>query len=189
MSRWSWLFLLCFFPSIATAEELVIVAGQSRITAVPFRFREGMNSNPAVVQAVVDLKSRQITFFGKREGVATYTVFDARDKSHRLEVELKIVSAELAPLARAIDEDSAKTELARHPETVWIDKSAPTLLVADHATPRGLAIGRVVAKELSDIEGVSIRVVGADVKVEGEVEKPAELKRIDDLLGRIRELE
>ena len=72
-------------PSVALAEDIVIVVGKSVTARVPFPIGQGANSNPKVVQAVPDMGAKTITFFGRQVGSANYTVSDARSRTNRIE--------------------------------------------------------------------------------------------------------
>ncbi len=78
------------------AEEVVIVVGKQVTVNIPFPIGSGANSNPEVVQAVVDPQSRRIIFFGRRVGSASYVVFDARSRTNRKEYDIRVVGEDLA---------------------------------------------------------------------------------------------
>jgi Flp pilus assembly secretin CpaC len=92
------LVLIGFAAPARAGEEVVIVVGKSVTLNIPFPIGEGTNSNPKVVQANVDLNARRITFFGRASGSATYTVYDARSRTHRVEYDIRVVGEDLARL-------------------------------------------------------------------------------------------
>jgi Flp pilus assembly secretin CpaC len=96
--------LLLAAPSQKTTEAIEIVVGKSVTVQVPFPIGQGANSNPDAIQAVPDVAARKIIFFGRRAGSATYTVFDARNRKRTMELEIRVVTANLAEEARLIRE-------------------------------------------------------------------------------------
>lgn len=79
-------------------EEVVIILGKQVTLTVPFPIGEGINSNPKIIQAVVDQPNRRITFFGRVPGSANYLVYDARSRTHRIEYDIRVVSEDLGRL-------------------------------------------------------------------------------------------
>src|SRR5688500_11053927 len=96
--------LLLAAPSTQTKESIEIVVGKSTTVQIPFPIGTAANSNPEVLQAVPDVATRKLIFFGRRAGSATYTVFDARNRKRTLELEIRVVTASLAEEARLIRE-------------------------------------------------------------------------------------
>ncbi len=98
MRRAGWLLLLAislFAPTAAEAgEDVVIVIGKQVTITVPFPIGSGANSNPGVVQATV-LDKRRIILFGRKVGSASYVVFDERNRSRRVEYDVRVVSEDL----------------------------------------------------------------------------------------------
>lgn len=82
-------------PGIASAEDIAIVVGKSATVTVPFPLGQGANSNPEVVQAVPDVGARKIIFFGRKTGRATYTIFDRRNRSVKIEYNIDVIAEDL----------------------------------------------------------------------------------------------
>src|SRR5688500_18107794 len=91
-------------PATTTTREIEIVQGKSATVTVPFAIGQGANSNPEVIQAVPDVATRKLIFFGRKLGVADYTVFDAKNRNRRVEYSIRVVKADLAETARNIRE-------------------------------------------------------------------------------------
>lgn len=92
------LLVVCGWSGVAHADDIIIVIGRSSTVTVPFPFGKGANSNPDVVQAVPEPANRRIIFFGRKIGRATYTAFDARNASRKVEYEIEVVAEDLAKL-------------------------------------------------------------------------------------------
>lgn len=90
--------------SLVTQTEIEIVQGRSATVSVPFAIGQGANSNPEVVQAVPDVAARRMTFFGRKLGVADYSVFDAKNKKRVQQYAIRVVKSDLAETARNIRE-------------------------------------------------------------------------------------
>lgn len=81
------------------SEAIEIVEGKSATVLVPFPLGQGANSNPDTIQAVPDVGARRLIFFGRKVGNASYTIFDARNRKHTIEYDIRVVSADLAEVA------------------------------------------------------------------------------------------
>lgn len=82
-------------PREARADEIQIVVGKSASVTVPFPLGKRANSNPDVIQAVPDDGARKIIFFGRKTGRATYTIFDARSNTRKIEYEIDVIGEDL----------------------------------------------------------------------------------------------
>lgn len=91
--------LLLAGPAKTTITPIEIVQGKSVAISVPFALGQAANSNPDVIQAVPDVGARRLVFFGRKLGNASYTVFDAKNKRHKIEYDIRVVSADLAEVA------------------------------------------------------------------------------------------
>jgi hypothetical protein len=177
--------LIASAPALANAgEEVVIVVGKSQTLVVPFPLGEGSNSNPKAVRAAVDPPRRRITFFGVGIGAATYTVTDARRRSHSVTYEIRVVGVDLGQEQACLQQqwDDIESGIMPNGTTRPCDEpgTGPSLCEADaDATTEARDSCSRLADQLKGVEGIRIHASGNDVVVEGEVADPDDMDRVN----------
>ena len=76
---------------LLSGTQLTVEVGQKKTVKVGFPPAGGDNTNPGAMKVLVDADHQRITFQGKAPGRAVYTVIDARDPSHIMKYEVKVV--------------------------------------------------------------------------------------------------
>ena len=126
-----------------STQAIELVQGKSATVMVPFALGQGANSNPEVIQAVPDVGAKRITFFARKLGNASYTVFDAKDKKHRIDYEIRVVTVDLH------DEAGKIRQIV--PEGVTVSIVADRILVeGEVATPAEMDRVKVAIEGRSD---------------------------------------